>query len=207
MEGSGEDSEPQILAGIARDLQRSIKVSQSDLVNHLQENQETTRRGQAEISETLRKVSDSQQKISQLLMDMTHSGKGSESYAKRETSGSHGGNRHQQEYVPYHHSGGSHGGGAPKGQIGSKTTPRPYLPSFVNEQSQPNHPDEFEYQFDQYVREYNSLNPPVQRQITLYQFCGLKFRSKPRPCCCRLIHTFGRRGRNLQSTRCVLGGK
>jgi hypothetical protein len=25
--------------------------------------------------------------------------------------------------------------------------------------------------------------------------------------CCRLIHTFGRRGRNLQSTRCVLGGK
>jgi hypothetical protein len=62
MEGSGEDSEPQILAGIARDLQRSIQVSQSDLVNHLQENQETTRRGQAEISETLRKVSESQQR-------------------------------------------------------------------------------------------------------------------------------------------------
>jgi hypothetical protein len=38
MEGSGEDSEPQILAGIAKDLQRSIELSQSDLVNHLQEN-------------------------------------------------------------------------------------------------------------------------------------------------------------------------
>jgi hypothetical protein len=85
MEGSGEDSEPQILAGIARDLQRSIQVSQSDLVNHLQENQETTRRGHAEISETLRKVSESQQLISQLLMEMTHKGKGPESYANRET--------------------------------------------------------------------------------------------------------------------------
>jgi hypothetical protein len=35
MEGSGEDSETQMLAGIARDLQRSIELSQSDLVNHL----------------------------------------------------------------------------------------------------------------------------------------------------------------------------
>jgi hypothetical protein len=35
MEGSGEDNEPQILAGIARDLQRSIEVSQGNLVHHL----------------------------------------------------------------------------------------------------------------------------------------------------------------------------
>jgi hypothetical protein len=45
MEGSGEDSEPQIIAVIARDLQCSIEVSQSDLVHHLQECQEATRRG------------------------------------------------------------------------------------------------------------------------------------------------------------------
>jgi hypothetical protein len=38
--------------------------------------------------------------------------------------------------------------------------------------------DEFEDQFDQYVREYNSLSTPVHRKITLDQFCGLKFRSK-----------------------------
>jgi hypothetical protein len=37
MEGSGEDSEPQMIVGIARDLQRSIEVSQSDLIHHLQE--------------------------------------------------------------------------------------------------------------------------------------------------------------------------
>jgi hypothetical protein len=64
MEGSGEDSEPQILAGITRDLQCSIEVSQSDLVHHLQENQETVCRGQTEIAETLKKVSDSQELIS-----------------------------------------------------------------------------------------------------------------------------------------------
>jgi hypothetical protein len=70
MEGSGEDSEPQTLARIVKDLQHSIQVSQSNLVNHLHENQEATRRGQAEISKTLRKVNENQTRISQLLMEM-----------------------------------------------------------------------------------------------------------------------------------------
>ena len=108
MKGSSEDSEPQILAGIAKDLQRSIQVSPSDLVNHLQENQKVTCRGRVKISETLRKVSENQKRISQLLMEMTHKGKGLESYANKETSGSHGGNRYQQELVLYHHLEGSH---------------------------------------------------------------------------------------------------
>jgi hypothetical protein len=38
MEGSGEDSEPQILAGFAKELQHSINMSHSTLVHHLQEN-------------------------------------------------------------------------------------------------------------------------------------------------------------------------
>jgi hypothetical protein len=38
MEGSSEDSEPQILAGFSKDLQHSINVTQSTLVHHLQEN-------------------------------------------------------------------------------------------------------------------------------------------------------------------------
>jgi hypothetical protein len=46
MEGLDEDNEPKILAGIAKDLHCSIQVSQSDFVNHLQENQETTCRRQ-----------------------------------------------------------------------------------------------------------------------------------------------------------------
>ena len=150
------------------------------MVTHLQEIQEANRRGQTEISETLRKVDENQTRIAEMLMEMNHKGKGPESYANKETSGSHGGNRYQQEYIPYHHSEGSHGGGAPQGQTGCRTTPVPYFPSFTEEPTQSDHPDEFEDQFDQYVREYNSLSPPVQRQITLDQFCGLKFRSKPR---------------------------
>jgi hypothetical protein len=118
MEGSTdrEDSEPHMIAGIARDIQRSIKVSQSDLVHHLQESQEATRRGQAEISETLKKVGDNQEMISNLLMQMTHGGKGPETYNNRETSGSQGGYRPQQEHIPHYHTEGqSHGGGAPQG--------------------------------------------------------------------------------------------
>ena len=95
MEGSSEDSEPHMIARIARDLQCSIEVSQSDLVHHLQESLEATRRGQAEISETLKKVGDSQEMISNILMQMTHGGKGPETYNNRETSGSHGGYRPQ----------------------------------------------------------------------------------------------------------------
>ena len=38
MKGSGEDSEPQILARFVKEVQHSINVSQSTLVHHLQEN-------------------------------------------------------------------------------------------------------------------------------------------------------------------------
>jgi hypothetical protein len=93
MEGSGEDSEPQILAGFTKELQHYINLSQIILVHHLQENQEIVRRGQVEMTEALRKVSESQERVSQLLMQMTHGGKGPEVYANREASGSHGGTR------------------------------------------------------------------------------------------------------------------
>jgi hypothetical protein len=70
-------------------------------------------------------------------------------------------------------------GGAPQGQTGSRTTPRPYLPSFTYEPTELNHLDEFDDLFDQYSREYNSLSLSVQRHITLDQLCGLKFRNNP----------------------------
>ena len=68
MEGSGEDSEPQILAGFPKELQHFINMTLSTLVHHLQENQEIVRRGQVEMTEDLRKVSESQERASQLLM-------------------------------------------------------------------------------------------------------------------------------------------
>jgi hypothetical protein len=67
----------------------------------LQENYDITRRGQAEITETLKKVDDNlrkvdenQTRIANLLMQMTHKGKGPETYENRETSGSQGGNKY-----------------------------------------------------------------------------------------------------------------
>jgi hypothetical protein len=116
-----------------------------------------------------------------MLMEVNHNGKGLETSAKKETSGSHGGNMYQQEHIPYHHSEESHGGGVPQGQTGSRATPRPYLPSFIDKPTQPNHIDEFDDLFDQYSREYNSLNLSVHRRITLDQLCGLKFKNNPRP--------------------------
>jgi hypothetical protein len=68
MEGSREDSEPQILAGFTKELQHSINVSQRTLVHHLQENQEIVRRGQVEMTEAIRKASEIQERVSQLLM-------------------------------------------------------------------------------------------------------------------------------------------
>ena len=88
MEGSGEDSEPQVLAGFAMELQHSINQTQSALEHHLQENHETMRRGHFEMRETLEKINASQMNIAQLLLQMTHAGKGPEIYANKEFNGS-----------------------------------------------------------------------------------------------------------------------
>jgi hypothetical protein len=40
MEGSGEDSEPRVLASFAKELHQSILQTESALVHHLHENQE-----------------------------------------------------------------------------------------------------------------------------------------------------------------------
>jgi hypothetical protein len=59
MEGSGDDHEPQGLALLITEFdkfQQNINHTKSTLVRQLDEYQETNRRGQAEISETLKKV-------------------------------------------------------------------------------------------------------------------------------------------------------
>ena len=63
MEGSGEEEEPQGLAYLAREFNKSINQTESKLVIHLQENYDITRRGQAEITETLKKVDDNLRKV------------------------------------------------------------------------------------------------------------------------------------------------
>jgi hypothetical protein len=64
--------------------------------------------------ETLEKVSEIKIRSHDLLLHLTHGGKGPKTYANREASGSHGGYRHQQEHIPHYHTEGqSHGGGVP----------------------------------------------------------------------------------------------
>jgi hypothetical protein len=68
MEGTGEDSEPHIIAGFTKELQHSINMTQSILVHHLQENHETMRMGQVEMTETLKRVNDNQERLVKIMM-------------------------------------------------------------------------------------------------------------------------------------------
>jgi hypothetical protein len=189
MEGSGDDHEPQGLAFLAAEFDKfhqTLNLTEGNLVHHLQESQETNRRGQAKITETLkkvdgnlRKIDENQTRITELLMQMTHQGKDPKTYGNREVGGSRGEVRYNPEKAP--RSEGSHGGGMSHGQMGSKDNPRPYLPTFTDEQVQQEQVDDFVEQMAQCTREYYGLDMIIQRQMSLDQYCQLKFRNKPRP--------------------------
>jgi hypothetical protein len=145
MEGSGDDCEPQGLAFLSAEFdkfQQTINHTESKLVQHLDEYQETSRRGQAKISKTLKKVEENLQKMNQnqsriteALMQVTHQGKDPHTYGNKEAGGSGGGHeeiRYNLEKAP--RSEGSLGGGTSHGQMGSRVNPRPYMPMFTDEQ-------------------------------------------------------------------------
>jgi hypothetical protein len=139
------------------------------------------RRGQIEMRETLERINFNQENIVKLLLQMTHGGKGPEIYANKEASGSHGETRpYQEQNFHYHTEGQSFGGGASKGLTHSRATPRPYLPTFLDSQPQHNHYNEIEDNFEEYAREYESLSAGFRRQVTLDQYCGIKFKGKPK---------------------------
>jgi hypothetical protein len=145
MEGSRDDFEPQGLAFLAAKFdkfQQTLNLTEGNLVHHLQENQETNLRGQAEITKTLkkvdgnlRKINKNQSRINDLLMQMTHQGKDPETYGNKMASGSggfHGEIRYNPEKSP--RSEGSQGGGMSNEKMGSRANPRPYMPTFTDEQ-------------------------------------------------------------------------
>jgi hypothetical protein len=204
MEGSGDDRETQDLAflGVKFDkFQHTINLTKSKLLHHLDENQETNRRGQAKIYETLKNVDENLQKIDQnqsqitdLLMQMTHQGKDPETYGNKvvgESNGFHGEIRYNPEKAP--RSKGSQGGGTSNGQMGSRVNPRPYIPTFIdeqlgrhlgsranprpymptftNEQGQQEQVDDFFEQNTRCTKEYYSLDMRIQRQMSLEQYC------------------------------------
>jgi hypothetical protein len=100
MEGLGDDHEPQslfLLVDKFGKFQQNMNCIESTLVRQLDEYQETNRRGQAEIFETLKKVDGNIQKmnknqtrITDLLMQVTHRGKYLDTYGNKEAGGSDG---------------------------------------------------------------------------------------------------------------------
>jgi hypothetical protein len=144
MEGSGDDHEPQGLALLVTEFgkfHQNMNRTESTLVRQLDEYQETNRRGQVEISETLKKVDENLQKmnenqtrITDLLMQVTHRGKDLDMYGNKEVRGS-GGTHEEVRYNPEKALGseGSLGGGTFHGQMGSRTNHRPYVPVFTDE--------------------------------------------------------------------------
>jgi hypothetical protein len=141
MEGLGDEREPQGLAFLATEFHKFHKTlagTESNLVHHLQESQETNRREQAEITETLnkvdgnlRKIDENQTMITRLLMQMTHQEKDAETYGSKEAGGSQGEIRYNPEKAS--RSEGSHTGGTSHGHMHSRANPRLYLHTFKDE--------------------------------------------------------------------------
>jgi hypothetical protein len=196
MEGLGDDHEPQGLALLVTKFgkfQQNMNHIEGTLVRQLDEYQETNRRGQAEISETLKKVDENLQKmnenqtrITDLLMQVTHRGKDPDTYGNKETGGSGGTHeevRYNLEKAP--RSEGSLGGVMFHGQMGSRTNhrpymlvfmdeplgkhsgrranPRPYMSTFTDEQRQHEQVEDFVEQLARSTGEYYSLDMKVQR--------------------------------------------
>ena len=131
MEGSWDDHKPLGLALIAAEFdkfQQYVNRMESTLVQHLGEYHETSRRGQAELSKTLKRVDENlqimnknQSKLNEILMQVTHQGKNPDMYGNKEAGGSgeiHEETRYNPEKVV--RSEGSLDGDTGQGQMGSR---------------------------------------------------------------------------------------
>jgi hypothetical protein len=63
---------------------------------------------------------------------------------------------------------------------GRRANPKPYMPTFTDEQGQHEQVEDFVEQLARSTKEYYSLDMRVQRQMSLDQFCQLKFKNHPR---------------------------
>ena len=144
MEGSKDDHESIDLNLIAVEFnkfQQSVNRTENTLVRYLDEYHETNRKGQAELSETLKKVDENlqimnmnQSKLTAFLMEMAHKGKYPDTYGHKEVGGFGGIHekiRHNQEKAS--RSEGSLEGDTLQGQMGSRINSRRYIPTFIDE--------------------------------------------------------------------------
>jgi len=145
MEGSRDDHEAVELTLVATEFnkfQQSVNRTESTLVRYLDEYHETNRKGQAELSETLKKVDENlqimnmnQSKLTAFLMEMAHKGKDHDTYRHKEVGRSGGIHEeiiHNPEKASI--SEGILEGDTLQGQMGSKINSRRYIPTFTDEQ-------------------------------------------------------------------------
>jgi hypothetical protein len=144
MEGSWDDHKPLGLALIAAEFdkfQQYVNRMESTLVQHLGEYHETSRRGQAKLYETLKRVDENlqimnknQSKLNELLMQVTHQGKNPDTYGNNEAGGS-GGTHEEIRYNPEKgpRSEGSLEGDTAQGQMGSRVNQKRYIHTFTEE--------------------------------------------------------------------------
>jgi hypothetical protein len=64
--------------------------------------------------------------------------------------------------------------------MGSRANPRPYMPMFTDEQGQQEEVDDFVEHMARCTKEYYGLDMVIQKQMSLDQYCQLKFRNKSR---------------------------
>jgi hypothetical protein len=145
-------------------------------------------------------MNENQTRITDLLMQVTHRGKDPNTYGNKEVGGS-GGTHEEVRYSSEKALGseGSLGGGMFHGKMGSRTNhrpyvpvfideplgqhsgsranPRPYMPTFTDEQEQHEQVEYFVAQLAKSTREYYNLDMKVQRQMSLDQYCQLRFRN------------------------------
>jgi hypothetical protein len=60
---------------------------------------------------------------------------------------------------------------------GSRANPIPYMPTFTDEKEKHEQVEDFVAQLARSTREYYNLDMKVQRQMSLDQYCQLRFRN------------------------------
>jgi hypothetical protein len=148
-------------------------------------------------------MNENQARITDLLMQVTHRVKDPDTYVNKQAGGSCG----THEEVIYNlekapGSEGSLGGVMFHGKMGSRANhrpympvftdeniglhsgrranPRSYMPTFTYEQGQHEQVEDYVEQLARSTKEYYNLDMRVQRQMSLDQYCQLRFRNQPR---------------------------
>jgi hypothetical protein len=118
-------------------------------------------------------------------MQMVHGKEQQNNEGNNRVSRSHGGEKYHAKTSHRAHTKEQtlFGGANNKVSGSSRVTPRPYMPSFLDAQQQDAYVRgcmEVEENFEEYEREYASLSAGFMRQVSLGEYCGIKYRGRPR---------------------------